>query len=43
MSKDDEFLPSTSEAWVNLSLVRMMLKRLAHEQIHPAFHYRRVA
>jgi transposase len=43
MSKDDEFLPATSEAWVYLSMVRVMLKRLAHEQVHPAFHYRRVA
>jgi hypothetical protein len=24
-------------------MIRLMLKRLAHEQIHPAFHYRRVA
>jgi transposase len=43
MSKDYEFLPATSEAWVYLSMVRLMLKRLAHEQIQPAFHYRRVA
>jgi transposase len=43
MSKDDEFLPATSEAWIYLSMIRLMLKRLAHEQIQPAFHYRRVA
>ena len=43
MSRDYEFLPATSEAWVYLSMVRLMLKRLAHEQVHPAFHYRRVA
>lgn len=43
MSKDYEFLTATSEAWVYLSMVRLMLKRLAHEQIQPAFHYRRVA
>lgn len=43
MSKDYEFLPATSEAWVYLSMVRLMLKRLAHEEVHPAFHYRRVA
>ncbi|HZC05457.1 MAG TPA: IS5 family transposase [Ktedonobacterales bacterium] len=43
MSKDYEFLPVTSEAWVYLSMVRVMLKRLAHEQVQPAFHYRRVA
>ncbi len=43
MSKDYEFLPATSEAWVYLSMVRLTLKRLAREQIQPAFHYRRVA
>ena len=43
MSKDYEFLPATSEAWVYLSMVRLMLKRLALEQIQPAFHYRRAA
>ncbi len=43
MSKDYEFLPSTSETWVYLSMLRLMLKRLAREQNHPAFHYRRVA
>ena len=43
MSKDYEFLPATSEAWIYLSMVRLMLKRLAHEQIQPVFHYRRVA
>ena len=43
MSKDDEFLPTTSETWVYLSMVRIMLKRLAHEHVQPAFHYRQVA
>jgi hypothetical protein len=43
MSRDDEFLPTTSEAWISLSMIRLMLKRLAHEQIQPAFHYRCVA
>ncbi len=43
MSKDYEYLPATSEAWVYLSMVRLMLKRLAREQVQPAFHYRRVA
>jgi putative transposase len=43
MSRDDEFLPATSEARIYLSMIRLMLKRLAHEQVHPAFHYRRVA
>ena len=43
MSKDYEFLPTTSETWVYLSMIRLMLKRLAHTQIQPAFHYRQVA
>jgi transposase len=43
MSKDDEYLPATGEAWVYLSMVRVMLKRLAHEQVQPDFHYRQVA
>lgn len=43
MSKDYEFLPATSEAWIYLRMVRLMLKRLAHEQVQPAFHYRRIA
>ncbi len=43
MSKDYEFLPATSETWVYLSMVRLMLKRLAHEEVQPAFHYRQSA
>ena len=43
MSRDYEFLPATSEAWVYRSMVRLMLTRLAHEQAQPPFHYRRVA
>lgn len=43
MSKDYEYRPATSEAWVYLSMIRVMLRRLACEQIEPAFHYRRVA
>jgi putative transposase len=43
MSKDYEYLPDTSETWVYLSMMRVMLKRLAHEQVQPAFHYRQVA
>ena len=43
MRKDYEVLPATSEAWIYLSMVRLMLTRLAHEQIRPAFYYRRVA
>jgi putative transposase len=42
-SKDYDFLPSTSEAWVYLSMVRLMLKRLVREQVQPDFHYHRVA
>jgi putative transposase len=43
LSKDYEFLPAPSETWVYLSMVRVMLKRLAREQVEPDFHYRRVA
>ncbi len=43
MSKDYEYVPATSEAWMYLSMLRVMLKRLAREQIEPASHYRRVA
>lgn len=43
MSKDYEYLLATSEAWIYLSMVRLMLKRLAHEEVQPAFHYRPVA
>jgi putative transposase len=47
MSKEYEFLPATSEAWTYpwtyLSMVRVMLKRLAHEAVQPASHYRQSA
>jgi hypothetical protein len=43
MNEDYEYRPATSEAWVDLSMIRVMLKRLACEQVEPAFHYRRVA
>lgn len=43
LSKDYEFLPATSETWIHLSMVRVMLKRLAREEVVPDFHYRRVA
>jgi putative transposase len=43
MSRDYEFLTTTSEAWIYLSMLRLMLNRLAHEPVQPAFHYRRVA
>ena len=43
MSKEYDFLPATSEAWIALSMIRLMLKRLAGERVQPAFHYRRTA
>ncbi len=43
MSKDYDFLPTTSETWIYLSMIRLMLKRLVHECIRPAFHYRHTA
>ncbi|HEU0026601.1 MAG TPA: IS5 family transposase [Ktedonobacterales bacterium] len=43
MSKEYDFLEASSEAWIYLSMIRLMLKRLTHEHIQPAFHYRRVA
>jgi hypothetical protein len=43
MRRDDAFLLATSEAWAYLSMVRLLLTRLAHEQVQPALHYRRVA
>jgi hypothetical protein len=43
LSSDAERLCATSEAWVYLSMMRLMLKHLAHESVQPAFHYRHVA
>ena len=43
MSKDYEYLLAASEAWVYISMIRIMIKRLAREQVQPAFHYRRIA
>jgi putative transposase len=43
LSKDYEYPVATSEAWVYLAMVRVMLRRLAHEEVQPAFHYRRLA
>ena len=43
LSKDYEYVPATSETWIYLAMSRLMLKRLAREQVLPAFHYRRVA
>jgi transposase len=37
MRNEEEFLPSPSETWVYLSLLRVMLKRLAREQVVPDF------
>jgi len=43
MSKEYEYQLATSEAWVYLAVVRVMLRRLAREQVEPEFHYRRAA
>jgi hypothetical protein len=43
MSKDYEYQLATSAAWVYRSMVSVMLKRLAREQVEPEFHYRRAA
>jgi transposase len=43
MSKDCKFLLVTSEAWIYLSMICLMLKRLVQEQVLSASHYRRVA
>ena len=43
LSRDYEFRLATSEACVYLSMIRLMLRRLAYERVEPAFHYRRVA
>ena len=43
MRKDYEYLLATSEAWGHLAMSRVMLRRLAHEEVQPEFHYRRVA
>jgi putative transposase len=43
LSKDYEFLPETSEAWIYLTMSRLMLKGLVGEEVVPDFHYRRSA
>jgi transposase len=43
LSRDCGFLPAASEAWIYLSMVRLILKRLTHTQVQPTFYYRRVA
>jgi hypothetical protein len=43
MSKEYDFLPTSSETWIYVSMIRLMLKRLAREQVQPAFHYRHSA
>ena len=36
MSKDYEFLPASSEAMVHLTMIHLLLKRLARGQADPA-------
>ena len=36
-------LPATGEASISLSMVRLMLKCLAHEEVQPSFHYQQGA
>ncbi len=43
LSKDYEGRPVTSETWIYRAMSRLMLKRLAPEQVDPPFQYRRVA
>lgn len=43
MSKEYDFLEASSETWIYLSMIRLMLKRLTHKQVQPAFHYRQSA
>jgi hypothetical protein len=43
MSRDYEYRLATSEAWVYLAMISVMLRRLAQVEAQPAFHYRRVA
>ncbi len=39
----DSAYTGSLQTWVYLSMLRLMLNRLADEQVQPAFHYRRVA
>ena len=43
LSKDYEYLPETSETWIYIAMSRLMLRRLAPEEVEPPFHYRRAA
>jgi putative transposase len=43
MSEDYEYQQATSQTWVSLALISVLLRRLAHEEVQPAFQYRRVA
>jgi len=43
LSKDYEYLLETSETWISIATSRLMVKRLAREEVVPDFQYRRVA
>ena len=36
LSKDDEALPATEEAWISLAISSLMLARLANDPFDPA-------
>jgi hypothetical protein len=41
--REEGVFPRLSKVWVYLSMLRVMRKRLAREQVQPTFHYRHVA
>jgi putative transposase len=43
LSKDYESLLETSATWISIAMSRLMLKRLAPEEVEPPFQYRRSA
>ena len=40
LAKDYEYLPATSETWIYVAMSRLMVRRLAPEEVEPPFHYR---